>query len=217
MSKISKRAYNSTARNSQAAATRGRILSSAKKLFESQGFEAVTIEKIAQAASVSAPTVYSLFQSKRGVLRALMDEVFPSDQFNFLVEKSVHEKCPKARLAISAKIARQMYDAESAQMNVFQGAAVLAPEFKELEKEREMRRYNRQEVTIEAMVKENSLAKGLNITRARDMLWAFTGRDMYRMLVIEKGWTSDEYEMWLTQLLISTLVNIDEPSTRNNT
>ncbi|MDP1607728.1 MAG: TetR/AcrR family transcriptional regulator [Chlamydiales bacterium] len=210
MPEIKKRPYKSATRNTQAAQTRGRILSSAKSFFESEGFEHVTIEKIAQAANVSMPTIYSLFQSKRGVLRALMDEALPADQFNALVEKSIQEKSPKERLCISAKIARQMYDAERAQMDILRGAAVLAPEFKELEKEKEMRRYNRQEVTIKAMVKENSLAKELSITKARDILWAFTGRDMYRMFVIEQGWTSDEYEKWLAGLLINSLVGGDE-------
>lgn len=153
------------------------------------------------------PTIYGLFQSKRGVLRALMDEVLPADQFNALVEKSIQEKSPKKRLSISAKIARQMYDAERAQIDIFRGAAVLAPEFKELEKEKEMRRYSRQEVTIKAMAKEKSIAKGLSRTKARDILWAFTGRDMYRMLVVEQGWTSDEYEKWLAQFLFNTLVD----------
>ncbi len=207
MSEIKKRPYRSTSRNNQAAETRGRILASAKKLFESDGFEFVTIEKIALAAEVSIPTIYSLFQSKRGVLRAIMDEALPIDQFDVLVEKSIQEKSPQGRLILSAKIARQMYDAEVAQMYLFQGAAVLAPEFKELEKEKEMRRYNRQEVTVKAMVKEKSLAKGLKSTKARDILWAFTGRDLYRMFVIEQGWTSDEYEKWLANLLINTLIN----------
>lgn len=207
MSNKEKRPYRSVARDTQAAQTRARILGAAKKLFELEGFECVTIEKIAQTGEVSIPTVYSLFQSKRGVLRALMDEALPIDQFDALVEMSIQEKSPKVRLSISAKIARQMYDAEKVQMNLFRGAAVLAPEFKELEKEREMRRYSRQEVTIKAMVKEKSLAKGLSEIKARDILWAFTGRDMYRMFVVEKGWTSEEYERWLTQLLISNLMD----------
>jgi len=92
-------------------------------------------------------------------------------------------------------------------MNLFRGAVVLAPEFKELEKEREMRRYSRQEVTIKAMVREKSLAKGLSEAKARDILWAFTGRDMYRMLVVEQGWASEEYEKWLAQLLINNLMD----------
>ena len=206
MSEIKKRPYNSTARNTQASQTKIRILTSARNLFESEGFEYVTIEKIAQGANVSIPTVYSLFQSKLGVLRALMDDALPPDQFKTLVEESIIEKSPKKRLSISAKIARQMYDAEREQMGIFRGAAVLAPELRELEKEREMRRYNRQEVTIKAMVKECSLVKGLNATKARDILWALTGRDMYRMFVVEQGWSSDEYEKWLTQLLINSLI-----------
>jgi hypothetical protein len=56
------------------------------------------------------------------------------------------------------------------------------------------------------MMKENSLMEGLDPTKARDILWALTGRHMYRMFVIEQKWTSDEYEKWLTQLLISTLI-----------
>lgn len=207
MSNKEKRPYRSLVRNAQAAQTRERILIAAKNLFESEGFECVTIEKIAQAADVSIPTVYSLFQSKRGVLRALMDEVLPPDQFDALVEMSIQEKSPEIRLSLSAKIARQMYDAEKVQMNLFRGAVVLAPEFKELEKEREMRRYSRQEVTIKAMVREKSLAKGLSEIKARDILWAFTGRDMYRMLVVEQGWASEEYEKWLSQLLVDNLMD----------
>lgn len=209
MSKAKKRTYNSTARNAQAAQTRARILNSARELFESEGFEYVTIEQIAQEANVSIPTVYALFQSKLGVLRALMDEALPPDQFHALVEKSIQEKSPIKRLSISAKIARQMYDAERAQMSIFRGAAVLSPELRELEKEREMRRYNRQEVTIKAMVKEKSLIKGLTATKARDILWALTGRDLYRMFVVEQGWTSIAYEKQIAQLLIRSLVRED--------
>ena len=211
MSKTKKRPYNSIARNIQAAQTRSRILIAAKNLFESEGFEYVTIEKIAHTATVSIPTVYSLFQSKRGVLRALMDEVFPKEQFDALVEKSNKATSPKKRLLYSAKIARQLYDAERTQMEVFRGAAVLAPEFRELEKEREMRRHARQEITIRAMAREKSLSKNLSINNARDILWTFTGRDMYRMLVIEQGWSSEEYEKWLAQLLASTLINPKKP------
>jgi AcrR family transcriptional regulator len=207
MSKIKKRPYKSVTRNAHAAQTRTRILAVAKNLFESEGFEHVTIEKIAQSAGVSIPTVYSLFQSKRGVLRALMDEALPKDQFDALVEKSIQEKSPTMRLHFSAKIARQMYDAEKAQMDIFRGAVILAPEFKEFEKEREVRRYDRQAVTIKAMVEEQSLAAGLSVKKAKDILWTFTGRDLYRMLVLEQGWTSDDYEKWIAQMLVNALVS----------
>jgi len=205
MSKVQKRVYTSSTRSAQASETRMRILVVAKNLFATEGFTYVTIEKIALAANVSIPTIYSLFQSKCGVLRALMDEVFPKEDFEALVEKSHTATSPQERLLYSAKIARQIYDAERTQTDIFRTATVLAPAFKELEKEREMRRYARQERTIQAMVDERSLAKHVSPRKARDILWALTGRDMYRMFVIEQGWTSEEYETWLAEFLIKTL------------
>lgn len=206
MSSRVKRVYNSENRNAQAVQTRTRILESARKLFLSEGFESMTIEKLAKEAGVSAPTVYSLFQSKRGILFVLMDEAVPTKQIEALVEQAKQEKSPKKRIMIAAKIARQVYDAERAEMDIFRSASVLSPEFKDLEKDKEQRRYLRQEETMKTLEREKSLKKELTLTEARDILWAFTGRDMYRMLVVERGWTSNKYEKWLAQLLVETLI-----------
>ncbi|MBY0273050.1 MAG: TetR/AcrR family transcriptional regulator [Alphaproteobacteria bacterium] len=210
ISRHKRRTYRSETRKAQATQTRGRILAAAQSLFHSKGFEGVTIEQIAQTADVSAPTIYGLFQSKRGVLRILMDEAFPADQFEALVKEAMQETSPKRHLALSAKIARRMYDAERTQMEIFQGAAILSPEFKELEKERELRRYKRQEESLKMIEKAGALLKELSLSKARDILWAFTGRDMYRMFVVEQGWTSDEYEAWLAQLLVKMLIGTEE-------
>lgn len=206
MSNKKKRTYHSTTRLEQAIKTKERILTSAKQLFARDGFEGVTIEKLAQAADVSAPTIYALFQSKRGILRALMDEALPAVQFETLVNQSKEENSPEKRLTIAAKIARHIYDAEKAQIDLLTRASMLAPEFKELEEEREQRRHSRQEETVKRMISENSLRKELSLSKARDILWAFTGRDLYRMLVIEQKWSSDDYEQWLGQLLIKALI-----------
>lgn len=201
-----KRTYDSENRQIQAAQTKQRILTAAKDLFQSEGFDAVTIDKLAQASSVAVPTIYALFQSKRGVLRALMSQALPEEQKHALLEEA-SDKPAKDRIYIAAKISRQMYDAEHALMDIFQSASVIAPEFKALEIEREQSRYERLEQTVKTLAKEKSLQKGLTVKKARDILWTFTGRDMYRMLVMERGWTSDEYEKWLAQLLVNTLIS----------
>src|SRR4051812_26672235 len=118
MSNSKKRAYNSEARDAQAQHTRSRILDSAKELFQTDGFEGVTIEKLAKHANVSAPTIYALFKSKRGILRVLMDEALPKVQFEALVAESRQEKSATKRLLIAAKIARHLYDAERTQMGI---------------------------------------------------------------------------------------------------
>lgn len=205
MSRQEKRSYRSESRQAQAAQTKNRILEAAKSLFQMDGFEFVTIENLAKAANVSIPTVYALFQSKRGILRAIMDEALPIEQYDALVAQLTKEKSAKQRLRLAAKIARQMYDAEREQMHILRGASVLAPDLRELEVEREMRRYERQEATMRETAKKQLLANDLTLTKARDILWAFTGRDIYRLLVIERGWSSDEYETWLGNLLIKSL------------
>ena len=76
MKSTSKRAYNVESRQQEALKSRDRILSATKTLFEREGFDKVTIEKIAKEALVSAPTIYAAFKSKRGILLALMDSAF---------------------------------------------------------------------------------------------------------------------------------------------
>src|ERR1700719_1103137 len=98
MSNIKKRIYDSEKRLAQAAETRNRILVSARRLFQLDGFESVTIEKLAQVSKVSMPTIYALFQSKLGVLRVLMEEALPTDQRKVLVEKTKQEKSVIKRL-----------------------------------------------------------------------------------------------------------------------
>lgn len=206
MSKPKKRTYNNTARKAQSQATKKRILDAAKSLFESKGFEFATIEEIAEKAEVSAPAIYAIFQSKRGILLAFLDEALSPERFESLVNQVKAEQVPHKRLKITASIARQLYDAEKKQLNLIRGAVVLDPVFKELEKEREERRYLRQEETLAELARENAFKEHLSFKDVRDILWAFTGRDMYRLLVVERGWTSDQYEQWLAEFLIQNLL-----------
>lgn len=207
---IPKRTYNASTRQAQAQQTKERILACAKKIFQEKGFEFATIEDLAKAAKVSGPTVYGLFKSKRGILHALLDQAFPANEHESLVQQAKQAQSPEKRLAIAAKIARQMYEAEKQQIDMLRGAIILAPEFKKIEQKLEQRRYKRLEDAIHTLAKEKCLNKALNITKAHDILWAFTGRDMYRLFVAERNWSPEDYELWLTQLLIKTLLNSDD-------
>ena len=72
MSKTGKRRYASEARSRAADATKARVLDAAKKLFMRRGIDGVTIAEIAEKAGVASPTIYALYKSKEGILRALM-------------------------------------------------------------------------------------------------------------------------------------------------
>ncbi len=201
MSNSKKRVYKSESRKAQALKTRQSLFEVATQLFEEVGFEKVTIEVIAQAAHVSPSTIYSLFKSKLGILRALLDEALPPEEFWDLV-KEAKQSTQTRQLEITAKISRRLYDAEKAQMALIAGASTLDPDFKKLEMEREERRYDRQDETARSIAQQNRLG----LKQTKDLLWLFSGRDLYRMLVIERRWSSDAYEKWLAEHLKQTLL-----------
>lgn len=43
---------------------------------------------------------------------------------------------------------------------------------------------------------------------ARQVLWMYTSRDIYRMLVLEGRWSSERYEEWLARTLVEDLTNV---------
>jgi hypothetical protein len=148
------------------------------------------------------PTIYAIFKSKKGVLQALIDSALPEREFSSLVQESMGDESPENRLRACAKLARSIYDAEGSLIDILRGA----PESKELEHEREMRRFERQKEYIQKLSEDKALKKELTLEKARDILWALTGRDIYRMFVLERNWPSDEYENWLAKQLIESLL-----------
>jgi hypothetical protein len=50
------------------------------------------------------------------------------------------------------------------------------------------------------------LRPDLDYRTARDIFWMLTGRDVYRMLVRERGWSSQKYQDWLADTLVLDLL-----------
>jgi len=107
---------------------------------------------------------------------------------------------------LAAGIARQIHDAASSTFDLMRGAGVVAPELAELEKKRERHRYDAQQGMIDFLSQAGRLRPGVNNQVARDILWALTGRELYRALVRERGWTSQKYEDWLGETLVASLL-----------
>jgi AcrR family transcriptional regulator len=201
-----KRKYNSESRRAQALVTRQVILVAARRLFASKGFDKTTIDGIAAAARVSAPTVYALFKSKEGILKELINETVLNDRYRSLVDEAASCHDPRQAMKIAARIARTVHDAEEAEIGLIRGASLMSPELKGLEAEAERIRYERQQFLVLRLEKENLLVDTLSLAHARDILWSLTSREIYRMLVLERGWSSEEYETWLSKTLIQMLV-----------
>jgi len=206
MPKIKKRLYKSLVRQRQAGDTRLRIVEATRQLLQSEGYAGMTVEGIAQRAEVSAPSVYAIFKSKTGILTELLDQATFGPDYEDAVQKALSARDPETRLRLAAPIARQIHDAQSATFDLLRGAGVVAPALAKLERQRERLRYERQERMIISLRDAGRLRPELDHTTARDIFWMLTGRDVYRMLVRERGWSSQKYEDWLAGSLVHSLL-----------
>jgi AcrR family transcriptional regulator len=206
LAKTKERPYRSLARQRQADDTRRRIVEATRKLLQSEGYAGMTIEAIAQRAEVSAQSVYAIFKSKTGILIELLNQATFGADYEEAVRKALSASDPETRLRLAAPIARQIHDAQSATFDLLRGAGVVAPELAKLEQQRESLRYERQERMIISLREAGRLRRELDYATARDIFWVLTGRDLYRMLVRERGWSSQKYQDWLTDTLVQSLL-----------
>jgi AcrR family transcriptional regulator len=201
-----RRRYDARLRSERASGTRQRILDAAKELFTARGLEKVTITDIASAAGVSAPTLYALFQSKTGILKAVVERSFFGARYAEIAQQAEKARDPEEILRITASISRIILDTEREEIGLMRGVSALSPELKAIETEMENVRFKLQEGRARLLVKSVPAARRLGLARVRDILWMYTGRDVYRMLVLERGWSSNEYESWLAETLITALM-----------
>jgi AcrR family transcriptional regulator len=159
------------------------------------------MEAIAQEAGVAVPTVYANFRSKTGVVAEILDSARFGENYQQAVREAMAEKRPLERLKYAPRVARRIYESESSVRDLLRGAGVVAPALARQDEERECTRYEMQRHLIEGLAAGKKLQGGLSVSRARDILWALTSRDFYRMLVRERGWTPQEYEDWLGKAL----------------
>jgi AcrR family transcriptional regulator len=204
--KIKKRPYRSLVRERQAGDTRHRIVEATRQLLQREGYAGMTIEAIARRAQVSAQSVYAIFKSKTGILTELLDQSTFGPDYEDAVRRALSADDPETRLRLAAPIARQIHDAQSATFDLLRGAGMVAPELAKLELQRESLRYERQERMIMSLRAAGRLRPELNDATARDIFWALTGRDVYRMLVRERDWSSQKYQDWLADILVSSLL-----------
>ncbi len=200
------RSYYSLVRSKQADETRTRIAAAARKLILSRGFEAATVAAIAREASVAVPTVYAVFGSKRRIMAELVDRARFGPEFQKLIGEAETIDDPIARLRLTARIVRQVCDGERAELDLLRKARVVIPEIEARYEELECGRYDAQCITVDLLLRRKLLKPGLTAQEARDVLFSFTSREMYGLLVVERGWSSDHYQKWLGETLIGMLV-----------
>jgi AcrR family transcriptional regulator len=210
MSKRERRSYDSRQRTEAAAANRVAVLDAGRTLFSRHGVDKVTIAEIAAQAGVSASTVYAVFGSKEGILRELMRAALFGPRFREAQSLLDGVSDPVERVAGTAQVARAIYESESAELGGLRGLSAFSPALRQLEEELEAMRYDMQRDRLESLAASARMKRGLAMEDARRIMWMYTAREVYRMLVEIGGWSPDKYQDWLAATLVEALVGTPE-------
>jgi len=198
----------STYRQEQAAATRQRIASAARKLFGERGYGATTLAAIAAEAGVAEPTVYAVFGSKKGLLFALRQQMHAEVELPKLTAEA--KAAPDARRKLEGwarLLRRQMersYDVIAAHREAARVDPAAAEEYRGV--------LDSRAGVMQELVRElgADLRSDLNLRTATDIVWAFSNEEIYRELVQERGWSPDRYETWMARTLKQQLLAVTD-------
>lgn len=196
------RRYDASGRQASARARRRAVVDAARALFLDHGYGPTSIAAIAQAAGVSAPTVYATFGSKAGILNAVVGVAVAGDH-----EEGLARERPDAValrgvrgldewIEAAAHFTRTIHERSAALLHLVTGVAGTDPAVAELETQI----IAGQRTDILLYVTQGPLAGArpdLDDQQKADILQVLTGVDGWRQLVWIAGWTPDEYEAWL--------------------
>jgi AcrR family transcriptional regulator len=193
-----------THRQRQALATQQLIVDAARSLFLEQGYGTTTIDAISARAGVAVSTVYSIYKNKRGILKVIREAWHLESGQRDIYQQALQESNPPRRIEIAAHATRRQWETGASMISIYlSAAAVDAEAAAEMKESLEGRRANLSRF-IEATAP--MLRSDLNVERAKAIYLGLTRSEVYQELVDQWGWSSDEYETWLTETLKQQLL-----------
>lgn len=211
------RRYDASRRQEQARENRARVLAAARRLFLENGYAETAMPEIARAAGVSVQMVYKAFSSKATLLKAVFDvSVAGDDESTPMAERDViraviaepaaakkilmytrHLAGDAHRFVPLQLVARDAAGADSAAAQVWAQM--------------------RQEV-LTAMTRftadllaTGQVREGMSAEEVRDVLWTYHSPEIYELLVIERGWSAQQYGSFLAAAMSGAVLSSPSP------
>lgn len=210
MEKHTARKYSSPIRERQANQTRTNILDATQRLFLERGYAKTTVEAIAQEAGVAKQTVYAVFRSKNGIVAELLDRAVFTERVFELHDHSLETANIHEALKLTAQLVLQVHESQSPVFDLLRGAGMLDPQLARVQNDLRCVNRDRQENHVRFLLRGRRLKEGIDMGMALDVFWCLTSRDLYRMLVQERGWSGETYANWLYEMLANSLLHVSE-------
>lgn len=204
-----RRRYNADGRRAQAAATRRRVLDTARALFVAQGYGRTSIAQIAAAAGVSAPTVFAGFTSKVNLLKEAAETTLVGDaepvplherpQMHHVHGGATAEEVLLRLAALIADRAPHVHPIYA----VVHAAADADPEIAALARTLDEQRLTGAALLATTVLDRLGIDDPGRHAEVRDTIWTLNSPLLYGLLVTGRGWSTERYGRWVARALVA--------------
>jgi AcrR family transcriptional regulator len=195
---------------------RAAVVDAAGALFLERGYAGTTIDAISDRSDVPPATIYRLFSSKLGILKAVLDVSIAGDDAAVAIQDRPAARAvlttedPKERLAGLVTVTRDINSRAAPVYQILVSAAEADPEAAALLAEYTRQRHEGQRQIARSLARSGVLRAELRARDAEDIIHALVSPEVYRLLVVDRGWAPERYAEWLSGTLIDQL--LDSPS-----
>lgn len=191
---------------------RAAVVEAARALFTERGYGATTVEAISARSDVPPATVYRLFSSKRGILKALLDvSIAGDDEAVPLADRPpvrslLADPDPRNRVAGFVAVAAQVNSRTAPIYRILVSAAASDADAATVLDDLTRERQQGQGRLARSLARAGALRPGLRERDAGDLVHALMSPEVYGLLVVDRGWPPERYERWLTDTLVDQLL-----------
>lgn len=183
------------------------IIETARALFIAKGYAGVTIETIARQAKVAPETIYSVFTNKRTILARAVGSAVETDGdpipvlLTSYIREVASERNQHRQIQMFAQRMLVFFSHVAPLVEVMRTAAKTEPEINNLLKKYLDDRFQGMGFFIDCLLANGPLRDGLSKLSAVETIWALASAEIYNLLIKDRGWSGEEYEVWLSQSL----------------
>ncbi|WP_448624771.1 TetR/AcrR family transcriptional regulator [Geodermatophilus sp. URMC 64] len=207
------RSYDNSARAQLSRARQLRVAEVAAEMLIADGYGATTMAGIAAAAGVSVPWLYKMFGPKPALVKRVYDVLLAGDldpvplaqrpAFRDLMAETDPHRAVERYAAISRDLISRVGPLAAALLSAARSAD---SELAELAETISRERLIGATGFTDHLAELGALAPGLTRELARDVVWTLISPEVYRLLVLERGWSSGMYQQWLGECLSAGLL-----------
>jgi TetR/AcrR family transcriptional regulator of autoinduction and epiphytic fitness len=206
------RRYDASWRRAQTRETQRHIAETARALFLERGYGATSIREIADAAGVAVQTIYNAFDGKPAIVARIADMAIVGDDEPVALVDRPHVQAIRQGTDAGdmvqqwASLCRGIFTRFLPLLPILAEAAAADPAVRALWRNNAViNRYEETKIFVTHLATLVELPEGLDIERATDLLWTYASFHTAEALIVERGWTPDDYETWTAQAICRIL------------